>query len=301
MLGTHAWDSTNWKDQSMTEPNHKILVVGATGTVGSALVEALAAAGEKVKAATRDPSRAFGKGVEAVLYDFDDPQTFDAALDGVDRVFYLSRPADVQAADVAAPLFEKAAASGVNRIVNMSAMGVDADDNIPLRQVEILLEKSTITHTLLRPNWFMQNFSVGSFNGMIREQNGLFLPAADASVSFIDARDIAAVAAKVLTEDGHASKSYALTGAETFTHSEVAQELSKVVEKTITYTAISDGDMKSGLEAQAMPDTVIDFMLALFGAMRAGYNASVTGDVSKVLGQQPRTLSAFAREFAASF
>jgi len=284
----------------MTQTQSKILVVGATGTVGSELVKLLVSAGETVKAATRDPSQDLGAGVEPVLYDFDDASTFDGALEGVDRVFYLSRPADPQAAEVAQPLFEKAVAIGVKHIVNMSAMGVETSDEIPMRKVELMLERSGIPFTVLRPNWFMQNFSVGFMSDMVRDQGALFLPAGDVAVSFIDTRDIAAVAAKVLTDNGHERKFYTLTGGEALTFEHVATALSQATKRSITYSAISDDDMKSALRAQGWPDAPIEFMLGLFWAMQNGHNTLVGGDVQQILGRNPRTLSDFMAEFSGS-
>ncbi len=286
----------------MTQTNNKILVVGATGNVGSELVKLLVAAGETVKAATRNPNRELGSGVEPVLYDFDDPRTLDGALKDVDRVFYLSRSADPLAAAVAKPLFEKAAERGVKHIVNMSALGVDADDRISLRQVELLLERSGIHFTILRPNWFMQNFASGFMNDMLREKNALYIPAGDSAVSFIDVRDIAAVAAKILlTTKGHENKIYALTGGEAFTHDQVVGKLADVAKRDLTYAAIGEDDMKSALEAQGLPEAPIAFMVGLFSRLRDGLNTPVSTDVEQILAQKPRTLSNFVQEFSGSF
>ena len=285
----------------MSRSNSKILVVGATGTVGSAVVLALVAAGEQVKAATRNLERDFGPNVEGVRYDFDDVSTFDAALAGVDRVFYLSRPADMQAGPVAEALFAKAAASGVRHIVNMSVMGVDGEDIIPLRQAEIALEGAGVPYTLLRPNWFMQNFSTGGFSGMIREQAGLFLPAGDAAVSFIDTRDIAEVAAKILVDGGHEGQAYALTGPEALMFTQLAASVSEVKGAPVAYVPISEADFQGALASQGVPESAIGFMLGLFGTMRAGYNTAVTGDVQTVLGRAPRSVAAFCHEFTAMF
>ncbi len=275
----------------------KILVVGATGKVGSALVRNLVEAGEFVKAATRNIDQDFGKNVEATFFDFDDANSFASALSGVNRIFYLSRPADDQAAVVAKPFFEKAAELGVNHIVNMTALGVDADDSISLRQVEILLEQSNIPYTHLRPNWFMQNFTTGNFGPMIREQSGLFLPAANAEVSFIDVRDIAAVAALVLTQPGHFSKAYNLTGNVALNHSKAAEQISEASGRDVSYHPISSDDFAKALASQQTPESVIAFMQMLFGAMREGYNAPILDDTANILGRSPISFSAFVGEF----
>ncbi len=285
----------------MSNTRNKILVVGATGTVGAELVKLLDGSGETVKAATRDPSRDLGPNVEATRYDFDDPSTFDGALKDVNRIFYLSRSADPIAADVARPLFEKAAALGVKHIVNMSALGVEMDASISLRQVELLLEESGIDYTILRPNWFMQNFATGFMNDMIREKNGLFIPAGDASVSFIDTRDIAAVAAKVLCQEGHANKVYALTGGESFTYEAAIGKVAEAAQRGVIYAPIGEEDMKAALQDQGLPEAPIAFMLGLFSRLRSGINAPVEGDVEQILGRKPLSLEDFVQEFASSF
>ena len=297
----HSEITTQAKKVIMTQTNNKILVVGATGTVGSELVKLLVASGETVKAATRNPNHDLGPGVDPVLYDFDDPRTFDGALKDVDRVFYLSRTADPLAAVVAEPLFEKAADLGVKHIVNMSALGVEADDRISLRQVELLIEQSGIHFTTLRPNWFMQNFVSGFINDMLREKNALYIPAGDSAVSFIDVRDIAAVAAKILTTKGHENKIYALTGGEAFTHDQVVEKLADVTKRDLTYAAIGEDDMRAALKAQGLPDAPIAFMVGLFSRLRDGLNAPVSTDVEQILGHTPRTLANFVQEFSGSF
>ncbi len=300
MSWAHSEFTTQAKKAIMTQTN-KILVVGATGTVGSELVKLLVASGQTVKAATRNPNRDLGSGVEPVLYDFDDPRTFDGALKDVDRVFYLSRAADPLAAAVAKPLFKKAAALGVKHIVNMSALGVEADDRISLRQVELLIEQSGIHFTILRPNWFMQNFVTGFMNDMLREKNALYIPAGDSAVSFIDVRDIAAVAATILTTEGHENKIYALTGGEAFTHDQVVGKLADVANRDLTYAAIGEDDMKAALKAQGAPEAPIAFMVGLFSRLRDGLNTPISGDVEQLLQHKPRTLSSFVQEFAGSF
>ena len=181
----------------------KILVTGATGKTGGELVKLLAAKGHLVRAATRNPSQGktvFPQGTEAVQFDFERPDTFAPALLEIDKVFLIARPGDNRSDQVAMPLIDEARKASVRHIVNLTAMGVEKDENFMLRRLEKHVEASGIAFTHLRPNWFMQNFNEGPMYADIHRTGALHLPAADARVSFIDIRDIAAVASAALTQ-----------------------------------------------------------------------------------------------------
>ena len=193
----------------------EILIIGATGKVGVELVKLLAKKGETVRAATRSPSTAskrLPRSAEAVEFDFDRPETFAPALQGIVKVFLMARPGDNYADKVAIPFVDLAKKEGVRLIVNLTAMGVEQDDSFMLRVLEKYIEASGIPFVHLRPNWFMQNFDSGPMAADIRATGGLHLPAADAKLSFIDVRDIAAVGLAALTESRHAGNAYTLTG-----------------------------------------------------------------------------------------
>src|SRR3989441_4126768 len=193
----------------------EILVIGATGSVGSELVTQLVRRSERVRAATRnaeEAKRGLDNAIELVEFDLERPETFAVALDGVDRVFLIARPGDDHADRVAFPLIDEMKRREVRHVVDLSAMGVETRDDIALRKVERYLEDSGIGFTHLRPNFFMQIFSAGPLLMDIRSTDAIHIPAADAKLSYIDLRDIAAVAAVALTERGHVGKAYTLTG-----------------------------------------------------------------------------------------
>ena len=139
---------------------NSILVVGATGNLGSEVVRQLVSSKNKVRVAVRNPANypAPSPLVEAIRFDFDDPTSFCPALDSIDRVFLISRPLDPEAPSVLAPVIQASKQAGVKQIVFLSALGVDQNEEAPLRQVERLLESSGIGYTVLRPNFFMDNF-----------------------------------------------------------------------------------------------------------------------------------------------
>ncbi len=143
--------------------SNKILVLGATGKVGQTLVQLLAEKGEQVKAATRQPAAYPAQpNVEAVAFDQDQPQSWSPALADVDRLFLLSAKAgDLQPDQTLNPLIDAAKTAGVRKIVLMTAMGVEQAEGVGLREVEKHLIASGVNYTILRPNWFMQNVTLG--------------------------------------------------------------------------------------------------------------------------------------------
>ncbi|MCB0196651.1 MAG: SDR family oxidoreductase [Anaerolineae bacterium] len=283
--------------------SNKILVLGATGNVGSALVEALVEKGEQVKAGTRHPAEyPATKNVEPVALDFEQPkaETYAAALDGVNRIFALTKTADVHADKTLNPLIDQAKAAGVYHIVLMTAMGVDqADADVSsIRRVELHLINSGINYTILRPNWFMQNFAPGFLLPMIQQGGTIYLPTDDAKTSFIDARDIAAVAAAALTEEGHAGKEYTLTGGEALSYGEAAIILSEAANREISYVAIDEKAFLEGMISAGWLPEQAEFMAMLFSIVRQGWSAPVVPVVNEVLGREPIALQQYAFDHA---
>jgi uncharacterized protein YbjT (DUF2867 family) len=280
-----------------------ILVTGATGTVGNEVIKQLTNKSVSIRAGVRSPEKAkeYGWNNAAVtVFDYDKPETFETALTGVDKVFLVAPPLAADAPERMIPMIRKAVELGVKGIVNLSAMGVELDDNIPLRQVEIALEKSGLDYTLLRPNWFMQNCNTFML-GSIREQQAIFVPAADSKTAFIDTRDIAAVAVEALTSDAHHQKAYTLTGGEAFDHYHMAEVLSNVSGKKISYRAIDDEALRGGMKAQNTPEPAIDYFSMLYDFVRKGVYAVVTPDVETVLGRKPISFKQYAEDYKESW
>lgn len=172
-----------------------ILVVGGTGTVGSEVVKLLKQMkneGYQVRLTTSKPVE---KNDELVQIDLGTGQGIVAAFEGVDRAFFISPPGYGDQYAVLSPLIQEAKRRGLKKVVLMTALGTNASDSTPFRRAEIELEKSGLNYNIVRPNWFYQNFNTFWVQG-IREQDKILLPAGQAKVGFIDARDIAAVVAK---------------------------------------------------------------------------------------------------------
>src|SRR6266404_2523724 len=217
-----------------------ILVTGATGALGSEVVKQLKATSAPFKiAVTEKMSKAKANGSETVLLDYTRPETFAPALEGVDTLFLLS-PAGRTYLEL--PLVDAAKQAGIRHIIKQSVIGADAEDYIfgrGHRASEKHIEASGIPHTFLRPNGFMQNF-VNNLGQSIRDQGTFALPQADSRISHVDARDIAAVAAKALTEPSEANRTYTITGPESLSNFDIAAKLSAALGRQIAYVPVTD-------------------------------------------------------------
>ncbi len=272
----------------------QILVFAANGNVGQPLVAALLARGEQVKAASRTGT-AVG-GAQGVAVDMDDPSTLARAFEGVDRVFLLAPTGSLDITRRLLPVIEAAAARKV-KVVLMTALGVDADDAIPYRQVELALERSGTPFVIVRPNWFADNFHTFWKPGI--DHGVIAVPAADGKTSFIDAGDIAESAAAALTTDRFDGRAFNLTGPEALSYGEAAAVLSRVTGKAIAYTPVDDDAFVGILTGAGVPEPYARFLATLFHPVREGWTARVTGDVETLTGHAPRSLATYAQDNAA--
>jgi uncharacterized protein YbjT (DUF2867 family) len=274
-----------------------ILVTGATGSLGRAAVAALAAKGFGVRAASRHPQPAADPAVQAVRFDYEDTGTHQAALAGVDGVLLIAPPLEVESPAKVNPVIDRARALGVGHIVLNSALGADAGEEAPLRRIERHLMASGVTYTILRPNFFMENFTTGFLAPMIR-QGGIYLAAADGKTSFISTADIAAVAVAAFA-GGHQGREYNLTGPAALDYHEVAALISRASGRTIAYHAISEEAMLAGAMQNGLPESSARFLGLLYSVVRNGWAAGVTDEVRQVTGRPPLTFAEFARQSAA--
>jgi uncharacterized protein YbjT (DUF2867 family) len=270
------------------------LVIGANGQIGSALASLLAAQGQTVRRAT---SRTASKAAE-VTVNLATGEGLAAALAGADQMFLMTPPGFANHDELLIPAIDAAKAAGVRKVLLLSAMGANADDNIPLRRAELHLERSGLAWNVIRPNWFMQNFHTFWLHG-IQTAGQIFLPVGDAKGSFIDTRDIAAVAAKLLSGDDFVNAAHDLTGSESLDHHQVAVILSKAAGRTIGYTDIPEDAMRQGLLGAGLPAAYAEFLLVILGAFKAGYSAAITDSVQRITGKAPILLEQYAQEHKA--
>jgi uncharacterized protein YbjT (DUF2867 family) len=275
-----------------------ILVIGATGTVGSEVVRQLVATGERPRALVRDPATArqrLGDQVEHVVGDLDRPETIAAALAGVDRVFLLTTQSSRQ------PEWERAvigaaARAGVGQLVKLSVFR--ANEQSPLQvarqhgQAERVLAQSGLAATILRPVFFMQNLLAMVHDGAIATAAG------DGRVAMVDARDIAAVAVATLTGGGHAGKTYTLTGPEALSFYQVASILSRQTGRPLRHVRVPPDKVRVALQGRGVAAWYADDMAKLHSMLAVGYEEVVTDDIHRVTGRPPRTLAQFAGDHA---
>jgi len=275
----------------------KVLVTGSTGQIGTEVVKELIARGASVKAASRQGVEV--PGAEATVFSFEQSESFGPALEGVDRVFLLVPAQSIPDANRLVPPFVEAMkAAGIRKVVCMTGMLSDSPD-APLKGTEQAVKDSGIPYAILRPNWFDQNFAPGYYLDMIKGAGGVFLPAADGKVSFVDTRDIGAVAAAALTEDGHDGGEYALTGPDAIDHTQACAILSEASGREIRYAPISEDDYRAALTSEGMPEAGIEGMIDLYRLIRDGLCDEVSGDVASVLGRPPISFEQYAKDHAA--
>ncbi|WP_193103281.1 SDR family oxidoreductase [Brachybacterium sp. FME24] len=276
-----------------------LLITGATGTVGSALVPALRASEATVRAMSRE--RRDTSDASSVLADLRDPASLEAALTGASGVF-LNSPSTPEAADLQRRFADIAQAAGVQRLVLLSQYAAEVDS--PVRflrwhaEVEQHVRELDLEVTVLRPNLYLQ--SLLAFAASAVRTGVLAAPIGDAAVSAIDTRDIAEVAAAVLTERGHAGATYTLTGSRAVTHAEIAAALSKASGRDITFAPVTPRQFAAALEG-LMPTWQLDGLLEDYAHYDRGEASAVHTSVADLLGRPARSIEDFARDHARAF
>ncbi|WP_422362111.1 NAD(P)H-binding protein [Reichenbachiella sp.] len=261
-----------------------ILVIGGTGKTGRKVVERLEKLGHNVRVGSRNANPAF---------DWENPETWAAALEGMDKVYITFQP------DLAVPgaleaiegLTKMATKAGVKKLVLLSGKGE--------REAELceqVVIHSGLDYTIVRASWFMQNFSESFFLDPILEGH-VALPKPEAQVPYVNTDDIADVAVEALLDNQHNGQIYELTGPRLLTFEEVIQEIAQVSGREISFTAVELEDYIKFLEQAGVPEDYVWLINYLFSnVLDANGNDVVTGDVEKVLGRTPKDFSEYAKE-----
>jgi uncharacterized protein YbjT (DUF2867 family) len=281
-----------------------ILVVGATGTNGREVVKQLSARGVPVRALVRSAEKSPDlrlPNVELVRGDLGDPPSLDAALRGVQKAFIVTA-VDQRCVEWFRNFFEAAKRAGGPHVVKFSGMGAGSADTPVMNQhgeTDEMLQRSGLPYTVLRPNSFHQNllWSAGSIKG----QGAFYLPLGDARQSLVDVRDIASVAAEVLTGAGHEGQVYELTGPESLSYHDVAATLSKVLGKPVRYVPVSLEAAKESMLKAGMPEWNAAAVTDLYRAFATGAYARTTDTIARLTGRPPRSFEQFARDHADAF
>ena len=283
-----------------------ILVTGATGTIGKDLVKGLIAKGEQVRAMIHNPDKAPAAsrepGVEYVTGDLEKPETVIAALQGVEKAFLLS-PEDPRMAELHGKFAAAAKEAGLRHLVRLSILPANPDAPLPIAkwhgEADRLVMESGVPYTILRPAYFMQNNLRAART--IASEGAIYGAMGDGKVGHIDTRDIAEVAATVLTSEGHEGQIYPLTGPESLSMTEVAARLSTTLGKTVKYVNLPPDKAKAGMMAMGMPDWRADAWVALGGMIAMGKADMATPAVKDILGREPHNIDQFAAEYAQAF
>ncbi|MFX1535865.1 MAG: SDR family oxidoreductase [Promethearchaeota archaeon] len=278
--------------------DEKILVTGATGTVGSEVIRSLIKLKIPVRAAVRDISSAkkmFGDEVKYVRFDFGKSETFGEALINIEKLFLVRPPPISDVKKYIFPLIDYAKNSGVTHIVFLSLMGVNR--LMPHYKIEKYMETSGINYTHLRANFFMQNLST-FYRDIIRDNHEIFIPAGKGKTSFIDVRDIADVAVKVFNDSKYQNGAYTLTGCETLDYFEVAQIFTRVLGKEIIYCDPSAREYNKRMKEMNIPDDFIKVMSRIYFIVRMGKAARITRDTEEILGRKPIKMEKFVQDYS---
>ncbi len=275
------------------------LILGATGNVGGQVAHQLLDTGATVRVGARTPSKAAAlatAGAEVVHFDFDQPETWSAALADVDSVFVVAPFAPDFARPVTA-LLEAAVAAGVKQIVKLSAMGVSEDAAFELGRQHAKADAAVVAtglqHTILRPTFFMDNLF--NFHGETIRKDGAFYGAsAGGSTSYISTADIAASAVAALTDpEAHDGQVYVLTGGEALTDDQVAAHIAAHLGKVVKYVDLPAEHLGAGIAQAGTPSWMVEALLALENVKAQGWAQAISPAVTQILGREPEHLAAF--------
>ncbi|MFE2605600.1 NmrA family NAD(P)-binding protein [Streptomyces mirabilis] len=267
------------------------LVIGATGTTGSRVVAGLIAEGHRVRAAGRSATPV--EGAEAVRFDWNEPATFGAALDGVDRVYLIPPIGSSDPAAVMLPFLRRARSAGLHRAVLLSSSAIPAGGPA-VGQVHQALPGLFEQWAVLRPSWFMQNFAGFTPHARSIREDGVILTATgDGRVGFVDAEDIAAVAVRALTDEQAPDADLILTGPQALSYDDVAAIITEVGGRPVVHRHLTFDQLRD----RWAEEILLEFATMLAGMDRAiadGAEDRTSDTVQRLTGRPPGTFRAFA-------
>jgi uncharacterized protein YbjT (DUF2867 family) len=267
------------------------LVIGATGTTGSRVVAGLIAEGHRVKAAGRSATPV--EGAEPVRFDWNEPATFGAALDGVDRVYLIPPIGSSDPAAVMLPFLRRARSAGLHRAVLLSSSAIP-EGGPAVGQVHQALPGLFEQWAVLRPSWFMQNFAGFTPHARSIREDGVILTATgDGRVGFVDAEDIAAVAVRALTDEQAPDADLILTGPQALSYDDVAAIITEVGGRPVVHRHLTFDQLRDRW-AEEIPLEFATMLARMDRAIADGAEDRTSDTVQRLTGRTPGTFRAFA-------
>jgi uncharacterized protein YbjT (DUF2867 family) len=206
----------------------------------------------------------------------------------------MARPGDEHPEHTSVPLIDAMKRAGIEHVVNVTAMGAEQRPDFGLRKVELALEASGLGFTHLRPNFFMQIFASGPHHAQIMSRRQIRLPAGNARISFIDAKDIAAIAKACLLDESHRGRAYTLTGGEALSHTDVAAHIAAASGASVHYIDLSEDEARREWASAGLPAQNVERLIGFYRIVRTGAAGSVSPCVEQLLGNPPEGFTDFA-------
>ncbi|MGW4531832.1 NAD(P)H-binding protein [Nocardia sp. NPDC004340] len=277
----------------MHETLPAVLVLGATGKTGSRVVSDLASRAIPVRSAARSGTD--------ISFDWGDHETYAPAVESIDRVYLVAPVLRTDFAPDVSAFLDAAEAAGVEHVTFLSAYGMEhAPEQVATRAVELdLIGRSRVNHTILRPAWFMQNFS----ETFLRPIDGaIVVPTGTGSEAFVDVEDIAAVAANVLADPrAHAGAAYSLTGPQALTVAEAATIIGRATGRSLVHQDLDRETWIAGVLATGVPAEYAAVLRQLTETVAAGNGSRPDPTVERITGRPARTFDEFAQANASAW
>lgn len=283
-----------------TDSSNRILITGGQGKTSSRLAQLLINQGYSIRTAGRSPSNMENALADHVRFDWYDDSTHDAALQGIGAV-YLVAPTGMHPDKVMIPLIRKALGASVRRFVLLSSASVTEYGPVfgPVHQY---LKEHAPEWAVLRPSYFMQNFTEAGHGHTIRRQGEIITAAGDGKIGFVDAGDISAVAFHALTGKEPHNTEHIITGPESLSYDEAAAVISRVTGLAVKHSRITEEQLAQSLTAAGVPNDYAEFLADLDRRIRVeGVEDQVTDTVLRVTGRNPRSLEDFIRSHRSWF
>ncbi len=276
-----------------------ILVTGPTGNVGSSVVKYLKKKKVPFKAAViNDPDeiKKLPAKIKKVIFDFENRATYNQALENIESIFLMRPPQIEDIKNKMLPFLEKAKEKGVIYIVFLSLMGVNP--MVPHYKVEKYVKKLGFKYTFLQSSYFMQNLST-THAQIIKDKHDLLIPAGNSKTSFIDARDIGELAGILLEnpDEKYINQGITLTGSEALDYYEVAEIMTRVLQKEFTYSNPSPKEFEKTMLQYDFPTDFVKIMNMLYKITRMGGGKKVTSNLEEILQRKPTTLQQFIKDY----